>query len=101
MRKEMKHQIITILLTALLGLSCFTVKSEPYTQPTENDYHVGEKWVWKYKGKITNSRGYNADVEEVFLYAPEIKNLIKLTQSQSDYHYVEELIEYSKSPAKN
>jgi hypothetical protein len=39
----MKHQIITILLIALLGLSCFTVKSEPYTQPTENDYHVGEK----------------------------------------------------------
>ncbi len=200
----MKHQIITILLTVLLGLSCFPVKSEPYTQPTEHDYHVGEKWVWKYKGmtnegvvradgtdtrevkvqdgvtgisigehfsplaeitkpeqnptprfkwplevgkkwlfeekwtsqdgtegktslnaevlslkketveagtflaftiqykgKITNSRGYSADVEELFLYAPEVKNFIKLTQSQPDYDYVEELIEYSKSQAKN
>lgn len=97
----MKHQIITILLTVLLGISCFPVKSEPYTQPTAHDYQVGEKWVWKYKGKITNSKGYSADVEELFMYAPEIKNFIKPTQSQPDYDYVEELIEYSKSQAKN
>ena len=195
----MKHQIITILLTVLLGLSCFPVKSEPYTQPTEHDYHVGEKWVWKYKGvtaegevrsdgtdtreiinnkgelgmtigndtvplaeivkpdesetpkydwplevgkkwkyenswtsqdgttgkqsqdvevlsyqeekveagtflaykiqykgKITNSRGYSANADEVWLYAPEVKNFIKLTQIQDDFRYEEELIEYSK-----
>ncbi len=51
----------------------------------------------KYTGKTTNSRGYNADEEEVWLYAPAVKTFIKLTQSQGDFLYVEELIEYSKS----
>ncbi|MFK7953703.1 MAG: hypothetical protein AB8B73_12725 [Ekhidna sp.] len=50
----------------------------------------------KYIGKTTNSRGYNADETEVWLYAPEVKNFIKLTQSQGDFNYVEELIEYSR-----
>jgi hypothetical protein len=50
----------------------------------------------KYRGKITNSRGYSADTEEIFLYAPEVKNFIKLTQIQDDYIYEEELIEYAK-----
>ncbi|MAL18722.1 MAG: hypothetical protein CL670_00315 [Balneola sp.] len=51
----------------------------------------------KYTGKTTNSRGYNADEEEIWLYAPSVKNFIKLTQSQGDFLYVEELIKYSKS----
>lgn len=50
----------------------------------------------KYTGKITNSRGYSADEEEVWLYAPAVKTFIKLTQTQDDFVYVEELIEYSK-----
>jgi len=50
----------------------------------------------KYTGKTTNSRGYNANEEEVWLYAPAIKNFIRLNQSQGDFLYVEELIEYSK-----
>jgi len=50
----------------------------------------------EYKGKTTNSRGYSADEKEVWLYAPEVKNFIKLTQTQGDFNYVEELIEYSK-----
>ena len=50
----------------------------------------------KYTGKTTNSRGYNANEEEVWLYSPEVKNFIKLTQTQGDFNYVEELIEYSK-----
>ncbi|WP_299439550.1 hypothetical protein [uncultured Aquimarina sp.] len=50
----------------------------------------------KYTGKITNSRGYSANEKEVWLYAPIIKNFIKLTQNQGDFLYVEELIEYSK-----
>ena len=54
----------------------------------------------KYKGEITNSRGYSADVEDVWLYAPELKNFIKLTQTQDDFLYVEELIKYS-NPSKN
>lgn len=49
----------------------------------------------KYTGKITNSRGYNANEEEVWLYAPEVKNFIKLTQTQGDFLYEEELIKYS------
>jgi hypothetical protein len=50
----------------------------------------------KYTGKTTNSRGYDADEEEIWLYVPAIKNFIKLTQSQNDFFYVEELIEYSR-----
>lgn len=50
----------------------------------------------KYTGKTTNSRGYSADEEEIWLYAPEVKTFIKLTQNQGDFRYVEELIEYSK-----
>ncbi|PHI20875.1 hypothetical protein CEQ90_05785 [Lewinellaceae bacterium SD302] len=50
----------------------------------------------KYTGKATNSRGYNANEEEVWLYAPAVKNFIKLTQSQGEFLYVEELIEYSR-----
>ena len=50
----------------------------------------------KYVGKTTNSRGYSADETEVWLYAPAVKNFIKLTQNQGDFSYVEELIEYSK-----
>lgn len=49
-----------------------------------------------YKGKISNSRGYNADSEEIYVYSPEVKNFIKLTQIQDDYRYVEELVEYTK-----
>lgn len=50
----------------------------------------------KYMGKTTNSRGYSADETEIWLYAPSVKNFIKLTQNQGDFLYVEELIEYSK-----
>ncbi|MEQ9308588.1 MAG: hypothetical protein RLN90_03985 [Balneolaceae bacterium] len=50
----------------------------------------------KYTGRTTNSRGYNAEEEEFWLYAPAVKTFIKLTQSQGDFNYVEELIEYSK-----
>ncbi len=50
----------------------------------------------KYSGRTTNSRGYNAEETEVWLYAPAVKTFIKLTQDQGDFHYVEELIEYTK-----
>lgn len=50
----------------------------------------------KYKGNIKNSRGYNASIQDVWLYAPSVKNFIKLTQTQDDFLYVEELVEYSK-----
>ena len=54
-----------------------------------------------YNGNITNSRGYNAVVDEVWLYAPKVKNFIKLTQKQDDFVYNEELIKYSNKPSKN
>lgn len=50
----------------------------------------------QYKGTITNSRGYSADTDEIWWYAPAVKNFIKLTQTQDDFLYEEELIEYSK-----
>jgi hypothetical protein len=54
----------------------------------------------QYKGKITNSRGYSADANDVWWYAPAIKNFIKFTQTQDDFLYEEELIKYS-NPSKN
>jgi hypothetical protein len=50
----------------------------------------------QYKGKITNSRGYSADTDEIWWYAPSVKTFIKLTQIQDDFLYEEELIEYFK-----
>ena len=50
----------------------------------------------KYTGKTENSRGYNANEEEIWLYAPEVKNFIKPTQIQGDFSCVEELIKYDK-----
>ena len=50
----------------------------------------------KYTGILSNSRGYSANEEEIWLYAPALKNFIMLTQTQGDFVYVEELIEYSK-----
>lgn len=50
----------------------------------------------QYKGTVSNSRGYRARTDEVWLYAPEIKNFIYMTQIQEGFSYTEELIEYSK-----
>lgn len=50
----------------------------------------------QYKGKMTDTRGYSANTDDIHIYAPELKTFIKLTQIQDDYLYVEELIEYSK-----
>ncbi|MDO6596598.1 hypothetical protein Q4512_06705 [Oceanihabitans sp. 2_MG-2023] len=49
----------------------------------------------EYKGTVSNSRGYNAQTDEVWLYAPEIKNFIKMTQNQDGFVYNEELIQYT------
>jgi hypothetical protein len=54
----------------------------------------------QYKGKITNSRGYSAEAIDVWLYAPVLKNFIKLTQTQGDFLYEEELKKYSKPSKK-
>ncbi|WCO03175.1 hypothetical protein [Psychroserpens ponticola] len=48
----------------------------------------------EYIGTVSNSRGYNAQTDEVWLYAPEIKNFIKMTQTQDGFLYNEELIKY-------
>jgi hypothetical protein len=49
----------------------------------------------EYKGTVSNSRGYNAQTDEVWLYAPELKNFIKMTQTQDGFVYNEELIKYA------
>jgi len=54
----------------------------------------------EYKGTVSNSRGYSARTDEVWLFAPETKNFIKMTQTQDDFVYNEELIKYS-NPNKN
>lgn len=54
----------------------------------------------QYLGRTTNSRGYDARTDEVWLYAPKVKNFIKMTQSQDDFLYKEELIKYA-NPNKN
>lgn len=50
----------------------------------------------EYKGNITNNRGLNARTDDVWVYAPEIKDFIYMTQVQDGFSYTEELIEYSK-----
>ncbi|MEF3079627.1 hypothetical protein [Winogradskyella poriferorum] len=54
----------------------------------------------EYKGTVSNSRGYNAQTDEVWLYAPEIKNFIKMTQTQDGFLYNEELIKYKNPKEK-
>ncbi len=54
----------------------------------------------EYKGTVSNSRGYNAQTDEVWLYAPELKNFIKMTQTQDGFVYNEELIEYVNPNSK-
>jgi hypothetical protein len=49
-----------------------------------------------YTGRITNSRGYNARITDVWWYAPAVKKYIKHTQDDGAGLYVNELINYSK-----
>lgn len=53
-----------------------------------------------YNGAITNSKGLNIKTDEVWVFAPKIKNFIKLTQVQDGFLYNEELIKYSKPNKK-
>jgi hypothetical protein len=48
-----------------------------------------------YTGKITNSRGYNAKITDIWWYAPAVKKYIKHTQNDGDGLYINELINYS------
>lgn len=62
----------------------------------------GKFMVYKieYKGRITNSRGFDGKLEDVFWYAPEIKSYVKHTQDDGEGLYVNELIKYS-GPSRN
>lgn len=48
-----------------------------------------------YTGRITNSRGYKADIEDIWWYAPSVKKYIKHTQNDGEGLYINELINYS------
>ncbi|WP_339918375.1 hypothetical protein [Yeosuana marina] len=54
----------------------------------------------EYKGRITNSRGFDGKLEDIWWYAPTIKTYIKHTQDDGEGLYVNELIRYT-SPNKN
>lgn len=54
----------------------------------------------EYKGAITNSNGMNAKTDDVWIYAPKVKNFIKMTQVQEGFSYTEELIKYSNPNKK-
>ena len=54
----------------------------------------------EYKGRMTNSRGFDGKLEDIWWYAPAIKSYIKHTQDDGEGLYVNELIKYS-SPNKN
>lgn len=80
------------------GTTGKTVQSARVLSYKEETVGAGKFMAYtiSYKGNISNSRGHNAESEEIYVYAPEVKNFIKLTQIQDDYNYVEELVEYFK-----
>ena len=49
----------------------------------------------EYKGRISNSRGYDAEMKDVWWYAPAIQTYIKHTQDDGEGLYINELINYS------
>ncbi len=50
----------------------------------------------EYKGRISNSRGFDGKLVDVWWYAPAIKTYIKHTQDDGEGLYINELITYSK-----
>jgi len=49
----------------------------------------------EYKGRFTNSRGYDGEMEDTWWYAPVIKKYIKHTNYDGQGIYVKELINYT------
>lgn len=49
----MKIHYLTFLSVIIFGSCDITRKAEPTARPTIEDYQIGEKWVWKYKGVTT------------------------------------------------
>lgn len=54
----------------------------------------------EYKGRISNSRGFDGGLEDIWWYAPTLKSYIKHTQDDGEGIYTNELIKYS-IPSKN
>lgn len=50
----------------------------------------------EFKGRITNSRGFDGKLVDVWWYAPALKSYIKHTQDDGEGLYINELISYSK-----
>lgn len=48
-----------------------------------------------YKGRITNSRGFDGKLEDIWWYAPALKTYIKHIQNDGEGIYINELIKYS------
>lgn len=54
----------------------------------------------QYTGGITTSKGVFSKTDDIIVYAPKVKNFIKMTQIQDGFSYNEELIEYSNPNKK-
>lgn len=50
-----------------------------------------------YKGRISNSRGFDGELVDIWWYAPAIKSYIKHTQDDGEGLYVNELSNYSSA----
>ena len=63
----MKSQIVIFIALAMLSACSSPTKSGITQQPTLDDYQVGEKWVWKYKGVTTEGevRSEGEDTREI------------------------------------
>jgi len=66
LRKEMKL-LSTIFVIVMLGACASKMDTHATKQPTLNDYSLGEKWVWQFKGVADTGvvRVNGVDVREV------------------------------------
>ncbi len=55
----------------------------------------------EYRGNLKNSRGYNAEVLDIWWYSPVLKTYVKHLYDDGQSIYVNELVAYSKSNKKS
>ncbi len=65
----MKSYFFILFALVLLGACNDHTNSNSTQQPTLEDYTVGEKWVWKYKGVTTEGevRSDGTDTEKLLV----------------------------------
>ena len=80
------------------GTSGKTSQNVKIVSYKEETVAAGKFMAYKieYKGRISNSRGFDGKLVDVWWYAPAIKTYIKHTQDDGEGLYINELINYSK-----